>query len=189
MYWKKILIPGVALTGAASILVWNDLCVRHSRGIPNERNSSASLKTLGTAQMDFRSNDRDGNGKPEFWRADVAGLYAMVPPGSDYMIKLIELPIARADSRKVLTAPEIAVATPKSGYWFQSIRFSDETALPRTSPDRWGVCAYADEYGVSGRWTYILSHQNVIYKKDLGRPGGIDVYPNDPVAEGWSTMD
>ena len=43
----------------------------------NERNTSASLKTLLTAEMDFKSNDRDGNQISDYWTANVAGLFTM----------------------------------------------------------------------------------------------------------------
>ena len=36
-----------------------------------------SLKTLATAEADFRSNDRDGNKISDYWTASVAGLYTM----------------------------------------------------------------------------------------------------------------
>ena len=48
-----------------------------------ERNSSASLKTIVTAQADFRANDRDGNGVADYWRGDIAGLYVLKPQGSE----------------------------------------------------------------------------------------------------------
>src|SRR5471030_2911674 len=51
---------------------------RHSHG---ERSPSTSLKSLTSAQADFRANDRDGDGINQFWRADIAGLYALAPGG------------------------------------------------------------------------------------------------------------
>src|SRR5499426_4212981 len=44
----------------------------------NERNASTSLKTVTTAESDFRSNDRDGNRVNDFWTADVWALYGLV---------------------------------------------------------------------------------------------------------------
>ena len=44
----------------------------------NERNASTSLKTITTAQADFRSNDRDGNRTMDFWTLDVYALFGMV---------------------------------------------------------------------------------------------------------------
>ena len=73
-----------------------------SQRASNERNASSSLKTMATAESDFRSNDRDGNKISDFWTANVAGLYTMtnasVPGSTDTAIKLIELSIAGADA-------------------------------------------------------------------------------------------
>src|SRR5688572_3042587 len=44
----------------------------------NERNASTSLKTITTAEADFRSNDRDGNRTMDFWTLDVYALYGMM---------------------------------------------------------------------------------------------------------------
>ena len=41
----------------------------------NQRNASASLKTLVTAQNAFRVNDSDGNSVEDYLRSDIAGLY------------------------------------------------------------------------------------------------------------------
>ena len=76
-------------------------------GGSNERNSSTSLKTLASAEADFRANDRDWNHVNDFWTADVRGLYTLTSaavPGaspnntSDPAIKLIELSVASADA-------------------------------------------------------------------------------------------
>src|SRR5688572_3806154 len=57
-----------------------------SQRASNESGASASLKTLASAQADFRQNDRDGNKVQDFWTADVAGLYGVVPAGETEMI-------------------------------------------------------------------------------------------------------
>ena len=56
-------------------------------------------------------------------------------------------------------------------------------------PARFGACSYPAEYGETGTYTYIISEENTIYRKDLGRSGGIQVFPADPVAEGWEELD
>src|SRR5436190_13328249 len=48
-----------------------------SQRASNERNASTSLKTLSSAEADFRANDRDWNHVNDFWTANVAGLYTM----------------------------------------------------------------------------------------------------------------
>src|ERR1044071_8976237 len=78
-----------------------------SQRASNERNASTSLKTLTSAEADFRSNDRDGNKVNDFWTGNVAGLYTMTNATitgntanstTDPALKLIELSLASADS-------------------------------------------------------------------------------------------
>src|SRR5262249_39129655 len=101
----------------------------------NERNASVTLKTLATAEADFRANDRDENHVNDYWVADISGLYR-VDPGA--AIKLIELATATADARpcvpldKADTFPgapkqhasrliKVEKPSPKAGYWFAAI--------------------------------------------------------------------
>src|SRR5258706_5133636 len=78
-----------------------------SQRASNERNASTSLKTLTSAQADFRANDRDGNKVNDFWTANVSGLYtmtnaAMAGPVANSTtgpsIKLIDLSLPSADA-------------------------------------------------------------------------------------------
>lgn len=114
-----------------------------SQRAANERNASASLKTLATAEIDFRSNDRDGNRINDFWTYDVAGLFVLETSGDDGttfspMIKLIDPSIAGAENfnRADVTADPGASAPwvyrrvtdniptrgPKSGYWYYALQ-------------------------------------------------------------------
>ena len=72
----------------------------------NERNASATLKTLTTAEADFRANDRAHASQSLYYVACVFGLYALTPsadgvtvgngtPGTN--IRLIEPSLAAAD--------------------------------------------------------------------------------------------
>src|SRR6187455_1337140 len=77
-----------------------------SQRASNERGASTALKTLSSAEADFRSNDRDGNHENDFWTADVKGLYTMTSAKvrgagtapDDPAIKLIEIETAAADA-------------------------------------------------------------------------------------------
>src|SRR5579885_2621219 len=77
-----------------------------SQRASNERNASTSLKTLTSAEADFRANDRDWNHVNDFWTADVRGLYTMTSCAvkgalndtTDPALKLIELSVASADT-------------------------------------------------------------------------------------------
>ena len=151
----------------------------------NDRSASASLRTLVTAQIDFRVNDRDGNGIQDFWTGDIAGLYTL--EGADGLpIRLIELSVAGAD---VLPATDIASLTlpgPKAGYSFIALRPPDEADW--WNDGRFGACCYPSVYGATGLLSFIIGEQNILYRKDLGRAGGISVWPKDPEAEGWEPV-
>ena len=136
--WAPIVIVGaVVLTIIGFVLVPN-LFV-HSHHGSTERNSSTSLKTLSSAEADFRANDRDWNHVNDFWTANVSGLYTMTSAAvrgaetnstTDPSIKLIELSVASADADDTfvpaggenvpLTA--FAVYSAKAGYWFAALR-------------------------------------------------------------------
>jgi len=117
-----------------------------SQRASNERNASTSLKTLTSAEADFRANDRDWNHVNDFWTADVKGLYCMTSaavPGSsntasDQVIKLIELSVASADTdsatfvtstNECANLTNFAVFSSKAGYWYQGL-ITDAGAPP-----------------------------------------------------------
>ena len=108
-----------------------------SQRASNERSASTSLKTLATAQADFRANDRDWNHVNDFWTYNVAGLYTMTSAAvsgaaanttTDPAIKLIEVSMASADSEgsaasiagnaEYAPLSMFAVSSPKASYWF-----------------------------------------------------------------------
>jgi prepilin-type N-terminal cleavage/methylation domain-containing protein len=106
----------------------------------NERSASASLKTLVTAESDFKTNDRDGNKVPDYWVYNVAGLYSMTsaayPGVLDEPIKLIEPSLAAADTLtgvlgigggnfRLIT--EFATIGPKAGYWYGALFYDGST--------------------------------------------------------------
>ena len=141
---------------------------------------------MATAEAEFRANDRDGNGILDFWTGDVSGLYAI--KGVDGRpIKLIEISVAGADAHSVTDIHLLTKTEPKSGYHYRSLHPPGEK--DGRHPARFGICSYPAQYGEGGKYTFIITEMNTIYKKDLGRSGGIQVYPADPVAEGWVEFD
>lgn len=143
----------------------------------NERNASASLKTLATANHDFRANDRDGNRVLDFWTGDVAGLCLIVPqvggapppPPLTYSsaIRLIELSVAGADGEfgggiRYAAGMHVPIAVAlagtfqrKAGYWY--VRLVNEVAAGGPVPfmndtdgvanANWGACHSNDRFG------------------------------------------
>jgi len=135
----------------------------------NERLAGASIEMIATAQADFRANDRDHNGVPDFWTANVNGLWLHG--------QLIESGIAQADA----TPPAYASPVPYHGYLIVAMEFDDSESPPvdyrietdKTAgkvhhPSRFGFCAYPAEYGVTGRWTAIINQDNSMFWIDNG---------------------
>src|SRR5215471_3207061 len=67
--------PNVSLSGLIALLI---SCESHE--LPDWVGAD-SLKPIISAQHDFHDNDRDGNGKHDFWRSDVAGLATLLRDG------------------------------------------------------------------------------------------------------------
>lgn len=147
----------------------------HIHGNSNERSTVGALRTIVSAQRDFRDNDRDHNGLRDYWRADVASLYYLRPQGdgapSD-MIRLIEQSVALADSAPKPPAEAAPIA--KSGYFFKALLHSDESA---PGPDRFTVGAYP-AIPQSGRFVFILDESGDVYLAEFQRVGIPARYPS-----------
>lgn len=167
-----------------------------SQRAANERNASASLKTLATAEVDFRSNDRDGNKVTDFWTYDVAGLYMLRVGGATVpMLKLIDSSIAGADTRNEpavtvsITASGIDYRTqaadrppvnPKSGYWYYALvnDQSDNTTEPyKANTDTGGPYHHSTKFGFAtmpdsfsaGRSLFMINESATIIRFPLNR--------------------
>ncbi len=178
----KAIRAAIAAAGVAFALTCMAIDPSGSRPA-DDRNAWASLKTIATAQIDFRSNDRDDDGKPNFWRKDIAGLYALQSKNGS-AIKLIDVSIACADDRPKSDVSKLPARGPKVGFWYRALRFADEK---EPDPDRFAACAFPDSPGV-GRYTYIISHEATVYRKK-GLLRDLEVFPADPLKEGWERAD
>ncbi|HZE97014.1 MAG TPA: DUF2950 family protein [Planctomycetota bacterium] len=153
-----------------------------------ERNASTILKTITSAQADFRANDRDGDGVPQFWRGDIAGLYTLTPLGGGPAIKLIELSLACADERPVTNLSPYGVPEAKAGYWFRALRHTDERTLDAAA--RFAAEAHPARYPTSGKYTYVVDENNTVYRADLGHGRGVVVFPTESeLKTRWSKFD
>jgi hypothetical protein len=179
---------GTAFTGVTHQVGWllrseKSMFYNTGRAV-NDRNASASLMTLTSAQADFRANDRDGNQINDFWRGDVAGLY-FLKLGSE-PIKLIEQSVALADVAPRTEIPSFLTRSPKSGYHFKALRFRDENDV--SDPQRFAFVAYPSVPQV-GKWIFIVSPENTVYRRSIVAGPVPDIYPDDPLKEGWSKLD
>ena len=162
---------------------------RSSSRASNERTPGSSLKTLASAQADFHGNDRDGNGIRDFWREDVAGLYATVPvnaPGGG-SIKLIELSVAGADASPVAPIRDFTSLAPKAGYLYKAIRHAGEDpAAPH--PDRFAFCTWPEPFDAD-KWMFVIDERNTIFKAPAVA-GGVLVFPTDAELKAvWRKLD
>jgi hypothetical protein len=163
----------------------------------NERNASTSLKTLATAEADFRANDRDVNHVNDFWVGDVSGLYRYKVDGQE--IKLIERALAAADASPLkireLSALQIEKPLPKAGYLYTVLAkgFEDGRIVKYHSGgfrhnSMFGFAAYPVDYPAGGRSTFIINENNSVWRKDLA--GKVpDTFPDDPAKDGWQRLD
>lgn len=177
-FWAAIALIGVLSVLAAGLLSPFSRPVEPSRPL--------SLKQLATAQADFRANDRDGNGRQDFWRGDVAGLYALIPEGEEHPLKLIELSTAAADARPLSDLNRRIRQQPMGGFWVRAIRNAGED--PATlDPDRFAFCAYPDDPS-EHRWMFIVNERNTIFRAPAVK-GGTDVFPDDATLKAtWSEL-
>lgn len=157
---------------------------------PPHRGWTASLKTLASAQADFRGNDRDGNGKQDFWRGDVAGLYTLT--GQDGApIQLTERSVAGADAAPVTDVSAHTVRGPKAGFWYKALRHADEDPA-KLDPNRFAFCAYPARRH-DGKSVFVISEENTIYKRKRPWSGPGDVPPVYPDPETlkreWTKLD
>lgn len=150
------------------------------------RNASTTLKTLTSAQADFRANDRDWNHVNDYWRPDIAGLYGLEVQGN--AIKLIELSLAAADDRPVVSIEKYSIPSPKAGFWFRALPHADET---KRGPDRYAACTFPVNLSAGRYGTYIVSEEEVIRRRLLGHAKGIDAYPSpaELKAKEWDKLD
>ncbi len=194
--------PGLWLQGVAALLTavltfgWVAQAASGSSRASPMRNASASLKTLASAEIDFRMNDRDNNGVLDFWVGDVAGLYLLAPQGGTELVKLIEISVAAADAApspaSVQAHGNFFEFSPKAGYLYRALT-QDADGLPYDegkgrSQTRFAFVAYPKTYGKEYRRTLLINEENTIWWKDTaGKP--VASWPKDLKADGWAKLD
>ena len=162
----------------------------------NEKLARDNLAEFLRAQDYFRTNDPDGDSIPNYWVADVAGLFAKVgartlagPAGR----------LARADATpgrkdypefKELTEPEPFVGA----YLIAAVRHFESGGKKERydngtgrHPERFGIVLFPEEYGESGFLTFLVDETGDKWSKDLGG-AEIDTFPADPAGSGWTLV-
>jgi len=142
-----------------------------------------SLVTILSAQHAYRDMVKGTDGRQQFWREDISGLYFTQLPGkSESRLELIELSVALADSAPLHRAAGFGPSKPKSGYWYETLRFEDEDK--GLDSNRFSACAYPATYCKETRHSYIMDNQGRLFRKDTGGRRPVH-FPTDPISEGW----
>lgn len=164
------------------------------------RTAAMALKTISSAQADFRANDRDGNGVPDYWTGDVKSLYTLrgpespLPGAKEAPIRLIQENVAAADadegmvpaggknaSLSSFTRPEA-----RSGYWFAAMTADHSDGAAKAIAYRqdtggkpeMGKCHHDSKYGFvafpnspsEGKLVFIVNENNTVYRTPLSVP-------------------
>src|SRR5437762_1996555 len=117
-WWRAAIVFGVVGIVVSAVAIPGFLS---SRRASNERSASTALKTLSSAEADFRANDRDANGMNDFWTGDISCLYSLTINGRE--LRLIERSIAEADTCPIrgLCWPY----RPREGYFYAALEADD----------------------------------------------------------------
>ena len=135
--------------------------------VNQERSASQALKDVVAAELDFRSNDRDGNKINDFWVGDVSGLHYMKGPGGE-LIRLIRKSVADADAEPLFAARR----EPLDGYWFVAFRrnpygqpyeASDKPSKHRSFAE-FAFCAYPVSTGSGRQSSYVVNEDCTVGK-------------------------
>jgi len=140
-----------------------------------------ALASIHAAQADFRANDRDGNGVPDFWTGDVAGLLRY---------GLIDRATAEADTRPL--RPLVPLPIPSDGYYFRALDADGSIAPPETyrqetdrtsgkvhHPSSFGFVAYPAEPGATGSQILIINENGTVFGCRANIPVP-NAWPDDP---------
>jgi hypothetical protein len=163
----------------------------------NERYASTSLKTLSSAEADFRANDRDWNHVNDFWTGDVKGLYTMTSAAekgagtspTDPPLRLIEIEVAGADADPTLIpagGENMKLQRPHyttAGYWFaalvldMTLKDAEEATykMDTGGTPPMGKCHNTSKFGFiafpdttwEGKYTFVVNENNTIYRGAL----------------------
>lgn len=145
----------------------------------NELNTIRALIAYGAAQDEYASVDRDGKG-PQYARRLLStpgkkdGLYWPVAAGEEQ--SPIGPLVAEAQAEGYVSGRAGETSTPYHGYVFKML-YSQGKAAPGGARDfivngrmigGYGLVGAPATYGNSGVMTFIISHDGIIYQKDLG---------------------
>jgi prepilin-type processing-associated H-X9-DG protein len=175
----------------------------------NEISAAGTLKNLVTCEATWRQNDTDRNESNDYWTGDVSGFYRVLD-GAGNPVNVMDIATAKADAAPVAadgdgTAPDIGPMVapkpvPKFGYFFQAMKCDENDMSYQTDgadldANAWentgdfGFCAFPAEYGKTGKLTFIVNGDGVIWQKDTGGQVVLTWPANDPSTENWMKVE
>jgi hypothetical protein len=157
-----------------------------SQRASNERTASTMLKTLTSAEADFRANDRDGNQVNDFWTGDVSGLYYVRNPVTKSEVQLIQADLANADAKPLFPVSQ----RDHSGYFFlamdtddsapESEQYykldTDKSGRKVHHPSKFGFSTHPKDAG-AGQRSFFVNENNTIFREKREKPR--TDYPDD----------
>jgi hypothetical protein len=189
-----VVFLSVASIVAGSLWLASQPCVRcvitpsrYHHGPPTAPSWLPTLKILAGTQEDYRANDRDGNGKKEFWRKDVAGLYALQGPDRKPW-KLLPLQFALADDHPAGDTSALGLKQPMQGMWYRAILHEGEDPR-KPDPQRFAFAAIPSAFPRHQDHVFIIDEYNTIWASDAPYNLDVTVFPKDPFKAGWVKVD
>ncbi|KAF0245172.1 MAG: hypothetical protein FD180_1879 [Planctomycetota bacterium] len=191
---------GIAAVIAGAWLIWKLPSIGRSQAVAaGEASAIDALRRIHTAELDFRRNDGDGNGVPDFWTGDVTGLYRAAQPGGD-PCAFLDPGIAAADKSPLPPGsgerPRLTAELPPkpwNGYWLRALKpFAVDG--PDLDMNAWenlrgfAFVAFPVKAGESGKRVFLVREDGVVWAKDAeaaGPEGPADWPARGPEAEGW----
>ena len=154
----------------------------------NERNASASLKSVVTAEENFKSNDLDRNAINDYWTGDIAGLYCLqVIATTNAVAALNDIGVASADifqngaafaSADVnYNAALLLASSPKTGYCYQALILDQQGTVyaadtgdgfPVHSFGKFGFMAVPVSWDSTGNFAMIVNEGASVFRQDFG---------------------
>jgi len=147
----------------------------------NELDTIQTLLAIVDAQREYATADADGNGLHDYAARFVStpgkkdGLYWEAKPGEPR--SPLGALAAKAVKEGYVGKGRTGKPEPYNGYFFRLLTQGQDASAPGGKHDYlvngrlfggFAVVAYPAKYGVSGVMSFIVSHDGVVYEKDLG---------------------
>ena len=133
------------------------------------------LKSITSAEADFRTNDRDHNKVQDFWTGDVSGLYYVKPVDGGPELHLINIGVAAADAKPLF--PQAKGTLARSGYLYHALERYETIPGPggeyKVDTDKsgrkvhhekmFGFCSYPAS-SLWGQYIFMVNEYNTVFR-------------------------